>query len=107
MTETLSAIEKWEAAQAKADPDWHQKRQEVSELVDLAIAKKQREMNAPWFPNAKEAVEMSKEALKTVEQRYARFKPKPAEQKQIQGDASTRSKPTPKSMLDVVNQAVG
>ncbi len=101
--ETVSAVEAWEAAQAKADPDWHQKRQEVSELVDLAITKKQRELNEPWFPNAKEAVEMSKEALKKVEQRYSRFKPKPAEQKQIQGDASTRSKVAPKNMLDVVN----
>mgnify|MGYP000985313849 CR=1 FL=1 len=101
--ETLSAIETWETAQAKADPDWHQKRQEVSELVDLAITKKQRELNEPWFPNAKEAVEMSKAALKTVEQRYSRFKGKPTEQKQIQGDASTRSKPVPKNMLDVVN----
>lgn len=100
---TLTAVEKWEAKQAESDPDWHQKRQEVSELVDLAITKKQRELDKPWFPNAEEAVAMSKEALKTVEKRYSRFKQTPNEQKQVQGDASTRSKPVPKSMLDVVN----
>jgi hypothetical protein len=100
---TLTAIETWEAAQAKADPDWHQKRQEVSELVDLAITKKQRELNQPWFPSAEEAVAMSKEALKTVEKRYSRFKQNPKEQHQVQGDASARSKAAPKSMLDVVN----
>lgn len=104
---SISAVEAWEKQQAAADPDWHLKRKEIAEQVELAIIREAKKRNAPWFPTADESVTLSKEALKTVNERLARFKPKPAEiRPSINPGASPRSKPAPKTMLDAINNAL-
>lgn len=104
---SVSAVEAWEKQQASADPDWHLKRKEVAEQVELAIVREAQKRNAPWFPNSEESVKLSKEALKTVNERLARFRPKPAQilPPHTPG-ASPRSKPAPKTILDAINNAL-
>jgi hypothetical protein len=107
-TSTVSSIETWESQKASRDPDWHLKRDQVAELVELAIERKTREVKRPWFPTAEEAVKLSEDALKTVESRTKRFAPRPGEIRPVEnGGASPRSTAAPKSMLDVVRQSVG
>lgn len=104
---TLSSIEKWELAKAAKDPDWHLKRDEVAEQVELAVQRKSLELKRPWFPNADEGVKLSEDALKTVEKRLKRFRTPLAEVRPaVDAGASTRSIPEPKSMLDVVRGGV-
>lgn len=107
-TDTVSKVTSWEAQQASRDPDWHLKRDNVAELVELAIERKTRELRRPWFPNATEAVQLSADALKTVNNRFKSYAPKPQEIKPISnGGASPRSTAVPQTMLDVVRQNVG
>jgi hypothetical protein len=107
-TSTVSSVTSWEAQQAARDPDWHLKRDNVAELVELAIERKTRELRRPWFPNSDEAIKLSADALKTVNDRSKRFGPRPTEIKPISnGGASPRSTAVPKTMLDVVRQNAG
>jgi hypothetical protein len=104
---SVSAVEAWEKQQAATDPDWTLKQKEVAEQVELAIVREAQKRNAPWFPNAKESVELSKAALKTVNERLARFKARPNEiRPPAAPGASPRSKPAPKTMLDAINNAL-
>lgn len=107
-TNTVSSVTSWEAQQAARDPDWHLKRDNVAELVELAIERKTRELKRPWFPNAQEAIQLSADALKTVNDRSKRFGPRPVAITPISnGGASPRSTAVPKTMLDVVRQNAG
>lgn len=107
VTNTIGSIETWEAAKAKSDPDWNLKREEVAQGVELAILKESNRLNKKWFPNAEEAVKLSEDSLKEVNTRFSRFAPKPRSIVPVApGGASNRSKPAPKSMLDVVRQTV-
>lgn len=107
-TNTVSSIETWEATQASRDPDWHLKRDSIAELVELAIERKTREVGKPWFPNAEEAIKLSSDALKTVNDRTKRFGPRPQEIRPVlNGGASPRSTAAPKTMLEVVQQNSG
>jgi hypothetical protein len=109
ITASIDAVEKWDKAKAEKDPDWHLKRNEVAEQVELAIGKEARKRNAPYYPTPEEAVKLAEDALKTVQDRYKRFTPKPKDVRPTSVDtgASSRSKPQPKSMLDVVNNVLG
>ena len=104
-SQTVSTIETWETAKAKSDPDWHLKQAAITEQVELAILQEVNRRGKPWFPNPTEAVKLSEDALKKVNERYSAFVPKPAAIKPAVGGASTRSAPEPKTMLDVVKQA--
>jgi hypothetical protein len=107
-TSTVSSVETWEAQKAARDPDWHLKRDSVAEQVELAIERKTRELKRPWFPNSEEAIKLSEDALKTVNERNKRFGPKTQEIRPVlNGGASPRSTAAPKNMLDVVRQSVG
>lgn len=107
-TSTVSSIETWESQQAARDPDWHLKRDSVAELVELAIERKTREVGQPWFPNSEEAIKLSADALKTINDRSKRFGPKLQEIRPVlNGGASPRSTVAPKNLLDVVRQTVG
>lgn len=107
-TNTVSSVTSWEAQQAARDPDWHLKRDNVAELVELAIERKTRELRRPYFPTADEAITLSADALKTVNDRSKRFGPRPQEIRPVlNGGASPRSTAVPKNMLDVVRQNVG
>lgn len=108
VSSTVSSAEAWEAKKAERDPDWHLKRDQVAELVELAIERKTRELGRPWFPNSEETIKLSEDALKTVTERFKRFSPKAQEIRPVlNGGVSPRSTAAPKSMLDVVRQSVG
>jgi hypothetical protein len=108
VSSTVSSAEAWEAKKAERDPDWHLKRDQVAELVELAIERKTREVGRPWFPNSEETIKLSEDALKTVTERFKRFSPKAQEIRPVlNGGASPRSTAAPKNMLDVVRQSVG
>jgi hypothetical protein len=106
-TQSISAVERWDAQQASKDPDWHLKQREVAEQVELAITREANKRREPYFPTADEAVKLAKDALETVEKRMKRFAPKPTEIRAATPGASNRSKPAPKTMLDAVNNALG
>lgn len=105
---TISAVETWEKAKAVADPDWHTKREEVAEQVEIATERKARELGRPYFPTAEEAVKLSEAALKTVDARRKRFAPKPkAIDPPVNQGASPRSVVAPKNTLDIIRQVTG
>ena len=100
--QTLSSVETWEKDKAKSDPDWHLKQGAIAEQVELAILQEATRRGAPWFPTPQEAVRLSEDALKKVDERYSRYVPKPKAISPAVGGASNRSTAEPKSMLDVV-----
>lgn len=102
----VKAAGEWEAKQATRDPDWHLKRTEVAEKVELAIARKAREVGRPWFPNAEEAVGLAQSALKEVNARFKTRVSRPSEVRPVTGSASNRTTAAPQSMLDVVRNAI-
>lgn len=104
---TIAASEKWESTQAAKDPDWHLKRNEVAEKVELAIYKEQTKRKEPaYFPNRDEIVKMSNAALDEINKRFKSRGPKPAEIIPVNpGGAPPRTTPKPTSMLDVVRNA--
>lgn len=104
---SVEAVEAWEKQQADKDPDWHLKRKEVAELVELAIVRKSRETRAPYFPTPEESVQLSKDALKTINERLKRFVPKPAEiRPPAAPGAASRSKPAPKTIREAIDNAL-
>jgi hypothetical protein len=99
-----TAADSWAKDQAKSDPDWALKAEDVATLVELDLRKN-------GFPKtAAEAIERSKTALETVNKRLARVRPAPVEIKPNIGNGS-RSSPSstakPKSALDAINIAFG
>lgn len=103
--QTLSSVETWEKDKAKSDPDWHLKQAAIAEEVERVILQKVNELGKPWFPTPQEAVKLSEDALKKVNERYSRFVPKPSAVTPATGGASNRSIAEPKSMLEVVKLA--
>lgn len=104
---TCSAVEAWEKQQAASDPDWHLKRDEVNEQVELAVERKTRELNKPYFPTPEEALKLAKDAADKVSKRIKRFGAAPKEIKPVNNaGASNRSKPEPKNMLEMIKQTV-
>ncbi|BAQ16099.1 hypothetical protein GL4_0636 [Methyloceanibacter caenitepidi] len=104
----VEAVDKWAKGKAGSDPDWHLKQDAVSEQVELAINRMKREgksfdANDP----GKSAVELAENALKVVEERMKKFRPKPEERRAPNGQfASPHAKPTPKSHMEAVEQAL-
>ena len=103
---SISAVEHWDKQQSVKDPDWHLKRREVAEQVELAITREANKRSAPYFPTAEEAVKLSTDALKTVNERMKRFAPRPTEIRSQAPGTSTRSKPAPKTMLEAINNVL-
>lgn len=105
---SVSAVEAWEKQQAASDPDWPLKRQEVAEQVELLIGREAQKRRAPYFPTPDESVQLSKDALKTVNDRISRLKPRPAEVRPSANNpgGSPRSKPAPKTILDAINNVL-
>lgn len=99
-----TAADNWAKDQAKSDPDWALKADDVATLVELDLRKN-------GFPKTKEeAIERSKAALETVNKRLARVRPAPVEIRPNLGNGSRSSSSSdtkPKSALDAVNQALG
>lgn len=104
---TLDAVDVWEKAQAKSDPDWSQKQAEVSELVELAITRKSNELKTNWWPTPAEALQLSKDAAAKVGERFKRFTPRPrAIEPPVTAGASPRSTSAPKNTLDIIKRHV-
>lgn len=107
VTNSIKAVEGWEKQQADKDPDWHLKRKEVAEQVELAIQREAIKRNARYFPTAEESVKLAADALKTINERLKRFSPKPNDIRPTTPGASTRTKPTAKTTLEAINAAMG
>lgn len=103
---SIGAVEVWERQQAEKDPEWQLKRKEVAELVELAIVRESNKRKSPYFPTPEEGVALSKEALKTVNERMSRFKSRPNEIRPTTPGASPRSKAKPTSMLEAIEGAL-
>lgn len=104
---SLSAMDTWEKQTAAKDPDWHLKREEVTELVETAILKKSQESGRPWFPNPQEVNEFLAKAYETVNTRFKRFAPRPTEIKPaVTTGASPRSVPAPKNTMDIIKASL-
>lgn len=104
---SVSAIEAWEKQQAASDPDWPLKRVEIAEQVDLMIGKEAQKRGEPYFPTPDEAVKLSKEATKIINERIAKYRPKPSEIRPPSNPgASPRSKAAPKNILEAINNAL-
>jgi hypothetical protein len=104
---SLSAVESWEKQKASKDPDWHLKRTEVAEQVELAIVREAQKRKSAYFPTAEESVKLAEKALEIVNGRLKHLKPKPEERKPVNGSTSSRSKPAAKTTLDAINNALG
>jgi hypothetical protein len=93
---------KWQAEKAKSDPDWHLKHDRVVKEVKLLV------MDDPKrFPHdAKEARDLFEEALKTVNAELRKLRPRPQPKTHISGDASSQTKPEPKSMEEAMQLAL-
>lgn len=99
-----TAADNWAKDQAKSDPDWALKADDVATLVELDLRKN-------GFPKTTaEAIDRSKTALETVNKRLARLRPAPVEVRPNLGNGnrtSNSSDAKPKSALDAVNMALG
>jgi hypothetical protein len=107
VTSALGAVESWEKQKASKDPDWHLKRTEVAEQVELAIVREAQKRKSAYFPTAEESVKLAEKALEIVNGRLKHLKPKPEERKPVNGSTSSRSKPAAKTTLDAINNALG
>jgi hypothetical protein len=107
VSSSLSAVESWEKQKASKDPDWHLKRTQVAEQVELAIVREAQKRKSAYFPTAEESVKLADKALEMVNERFKHLKPKPEERKPVTGSTSSRSKPAAKSTLDAINNALG
>ena len=107
VTASVSAIEAWEKQQAASDPDWPLKRVEIAEQVELLIGKEAQKRGEPYFPTPEEALKLSKDAAKTINERISKYRPKPSEVRPPSNSgASPRSKAAPKSILEAINNAL-
>lgn len=98
-----SATSTWEQAKAAADPDWHLKQDAVAAEVELEL----RRLGPEGYPRtAKEAVDLSEKALKTVEERLKKFAPKPQTRQMPTGLTSPRAKTQPKSLMEAIDAAL-
>ena len=97
----ISSAEAWNSEKAGSDPDWHLKQGRLTELVKLHV------LETGKFPQSdKEARALFDEKLKIVETDLKRFIPKKAAIKPVAGDASSRSTPAPKTLLEAMQGAV-
>lgn len=99
------AVTEWERSRAKHDPDWKHKQARVTELVELEILRR-RGRDPQYFPaTPDEAIEISKAALKKVDEEVKRFSPKPKELKPVTDVSATRGTAKPTTMLEAARMA--
>jgi hypothetical protein len=85
------------------------KQDDVAEQIELELTRRFREKGPRGYPQTEqEAVELCDKALKTVEDKLKKFKPKPVARNTATGQfASPHSKPVPKSHMEAIEQALG
>jgi len=98
-----SVTTEWEQRQVASDPDWKLKQPEVMEQIEIELGRfaKGTETLTP-----EKAVEIAEKARKTVDARFARFRPKPAEVKPVAGVASTASAAKPANAVEAAKLAL-
>lgn len=102
-TATTTA-EAWHTEQVKSDPDWNQKRDLVTESMELEL----RRLGPAGYPRNDKAVRDLLDKVKSsVEARIGKFRPTPKPMTTVTGNpASPRSTAKPKSYLDAVEAAL-
>jgi hypothetical protein len=89
-----AALTKWETEWASTDPDYSKKRDEVQEVVELELARAQRENKLP--KTKEEAIALASKARKRVEEKLLKFQAPKREVQHVTGrssPAATMSKP--------------
>jgi hypothetical protein len=102
----ISAVEAWAAAKGTTDPDWKSKEQDVADEFERLTLKLTR---SGKFPTPAQAIQLSEEALKTVNARVKRYAPPPTARRTPTGQfASPHSAvAAPATVQDAVKQALG
>ncbi len=100
INDVASAVTSWENTASKNDPDWKLKQPRIQVLVENEILRKQARDPA-YFPSKDEAIKMSKDALKSVEDEFKRLAPQRRSiSAPASGAGSSPSMPVPKTMLE-------
>jgi hypothetical protein len=102
MNSVVQTVNDWEAAKRKADPDWNLKADLVKEQITLKLRSGERPATV------QDAVKMAENALKKVDDRLKLFRGAPRAVSPGPNGSSHRSRtrPEPKSIMDVVDQAL-
>lgn len=103
--EVQGKVTEWERSKAASDPDWKLKQPRVMELIELDIVRRQRQQ-PNYFPTADEALAMANQALKTVDDGFAKLAPRRKAVTPITGDTSPRLVAAPKTALDAARQGL-
>ena len=92
----------WEARHQSLDPDWSTKQDEIGKLIELEVYRN-------GYPPTQDAVvKMLDGFLTTVNEKFARFRPKPKSVTPVSGSASHRanSAAAPKTLMEAVDRAL-
>lgn len=101
VNDVAGKVTEWERSAGKNDPDWKLKAPRIQELVELELMRQQR-ADPKFFPNAEQAIKMSKDALEKVNAEMKRLAPQRRAIAPVTDVASSRSVASPTSMLDAV-----
>lgn len=95
------AADAWSQEQATSDPDWNQKRDLVTDAMELEL----RKLGPEGYPRTEKAVrDLLVKVKQAVDGRTARFRPTPKAIDNVTGRSpSPRSSAAPASYLDAVN----
>ena len=96
-----STADAWTAEQVKSDPDWNQKRDLVTEGMELELHK----LGPEGYPRtAKATRDLLDKVKSSVDAKIGRFRPAPKPVSHITGEpASPRTAAAPKSMMDAIS----
>lgn len=100
----VRAVDDWAKAKAGSDPDWSVKQEDVADQVKLELDR----LGKAGFPQTKEAaIQIAEAALKKVEERIKRYRPKPEVKRAPNGTyASTTAKKKPATYMEAFEQAL-
>ncbi len=97
-------ITSWESKWASSDPDYQKKRNDVKDMLELALSRAQREGKLPKTPN--DALALAEDCRRKVEARFNQFKPQKPEIRHVTGSSAVATKPQPKTSAEAILQAV-
>lgn len=100
-----TAVNEWEASKAKADPSWKLKQPRIKEIVKAVVL--ERMIQQPgYFPTREEALRMSEDALKRVNDDFKAFAPRPRAVNPLVDAGSSPSVAKPTSAVEAARQAL-
>lgn len=99
------AVDDWAKTKASSDPDWSAKQQDVAEFVELELNR----LGPQGYPQTQEAaIQIAEAALRKVDDRIKRFRPKPETKRAPNGQfASPTAQKKPTSYMEAIDQALG